>query len=102
MQLLKFIRLILTFYKNFFLASFIITAVCAQIFWKYGIETFAVLFWFKIITLALIFYFIKTYKAKEFYYYQNLGISKITLWITTLVTDFALFVILLALTYKIK
>lgn len=102
MHLLKTIRLIFTFYKNFLLTTTLITACCVSIFWKYGIETFAVLFWFKITTLALVFYFIKTFKSKEFYYYQNLGIGKIILWSTTLTIDFFVFIFSLIVTYKIK
>ena len=102
MKLLKLIRLILTFYRSFFLATFIISACCVEIFWKYGIETFLALFWFKIFTLALIFYYTGKFKAREFYYYQNLGISKAILWTTTLTFDFTLFLFLLIVTYKIR
>jgi len=102
MRLLKIIRLILTFYRNFFLAAFVITSCCVEIFWKYGVDIFLEIFWFKLFTLALIFYFIKKFKTKEFYYYQNLGVSKAILWITTLTFDLVLFIFLLILTYKIR
>jgi len=102
MRLIKDIRLILTFYKSFLLATLVITACCIQIFWKYGIETFFVLFWFKVFTLIVIFYFIRKLKSKEFYYYQNLGVSKLISWTTTLVFDFSLFIFSLVITYKFK
>lgn len=102
MTLLRTIRLILTFYKSFFIANFIITAVCIDIFWKYGMATFFEIFWFKVISLGMIFYFIREFKAKQFYYYQNLGISKMLLWVTTLTFDFGLFMLLIIMTYKIR
>lgn len=76
MQYLKTIQLILTFYRSFLTTSFFLTALCIGIFWKYGIIAFTGIFWFKICTLILIYYFISGLKAKEFLYYQNLGISK--------------------------
>jgi len=72
------------------------------LFWKYGFSIFVVLFWFKIASLGLIFYFINNYKNKEYYYYQNLGVSKVLLWATTLAFDFALFIFLIIQTYKFK
>jgi len=102
MRVAKTIRLILTFYKNFLLASLIITAGCVCIFWKYGFTTFLVLFWFKVATLALIYYFINNYKSKEYYYYQNLGISKVLLWAFTLTFDFTLFIFLIIQTSHLR
>ena len=58
-----------------------------------GIKTFQVLFWFKIFTLGLIFYYINSYKKKELYYYKNLGISKLKLWLPILIFDFLIFLI---------
>lgn len=55
-------------------------------------SAFAFLFWFKVFTLVIIFFFIKTHKENEFYYYLNLGISKRFLWTTTLLFDMILFV----------
>ncbi|MEO5594225.1 MAG: hypothetical protein ABIR15_21580 [Chitinophagaceae bacterium] len=102
MQLRKTIRLIITFYKSFFLAASLITACCLVLFYEYGLSIFAVLFWLKAITLGITFYFINSYKNKEYYYYQNLGISKALLWTTTLIFDFALFIFLITQLYKFK
>jgi type III secretory pathway component EscU len=63
-----------------------------------GMAIFIALFWLKVFSLAIIFYFMKVYKSKEFYYYQNLGISRVTLWVSAFVIDFSLFVFLLILT----
>jgi hypothetical protein len=102
MRLIKTIRLIRTFYSNFFLVSVLITSCCLVLFWEYGISIFAALFWLKITTLAITFWFINSYRSKEYYYYQNLGISKVLLWTTTLIFDFALFIFLIVQMYKFK
>lgn len=102
MQPLKTIKLILTFYKSFFLANFIITLGCLRPFWLFGFQSFMAIFWFKTGTLVIIYHFIKTYKNKEFYYYQNLGISKFFLWSATLTFDFTLFIFLIIIAYKFK
>lgn len=102
MQSSKNIRLLFTFYKSFLLFSIVITACCLCIVWKYGIISFTGIFWFKIVSLGLTYYFINSYKSKEYYYYFNLGISKALLWTATLLFDFALFLLLIILTYQFK
>jgi hypothetical protein len=102
MKFIKGIRLVLTFYRSFFLATSLITMSCIWIFWKNGISSFAPLFWFKIITLAVVYYFIREFKTKEFYYYQNLGVSKALLWASTLGFDFMIFLASIITTYKLR
>jgi len=102
MQLFKSIRLIWTFYRSFVLVSMVITISCVRVIWDTGFNWFGLLFWGKLATLGLLFYFVNSYKNKEYYYYQNLGISKILLWATTLTFDFSLFLFLTVLAYKLK
>jgi len=99
---MKTIRSITHFYKSFAFASWIITLSCVFIAYYQGIMAFTALFWFKIITLGLIVYFISSYKRDEFYYYKNLGLSKLHLWVSTLLFDFILFIFLIVLTLKIR
>ncbi|MEP6749020.1 MAG: hypothetical protein ABJB86_14910 [Bacteroidota bacterium] len=102
MKFLKTIRIIGTFYKSFLLASVLVTACCLGLFWQYGFSIFAVIFWLKAATLAVTFYFINKYKSKEYYYYQNLGLSKALLWGTIIAFDFSLFILLIIQLYKFK
>lgn len=66
------------------------------LFWEYGMSIFNVLFWLKLSTMGLTITFIRSYKSKEFYYYQNLGLARTLLWISTLSFDFSLYIFLLA------
>ena len=93
------IKLYITFYKSFCFVSILISFACAYLFFKWGISIFTVLFWFKIITLALIIYYIREYKSKEFYFYKNVGITKKALWIFSFLFDFTVYfvVIIIAL-----
>jgi type III secretory pathway component EscU len=59
-----------------------------------------ILFWYKVITLPMIFYTAIHYKKQELYYYQNLGVSKLTLGISTSVFDFSIWLILSILIFK--
>jgi len=102
MHLLKTIRLIWTFYRSFIFVSLVITACCLSIFWAYGFSAFSGLFWLKIVSQGLTYYFVNSYKDKEYYYYYNLSISKRMLWVVTLTFDFALFVFLIIQTYQFK
>ena len=95
---MKTLRLILTFYKSFAFISFFITFICLAILYGFGakgIHVIQPLFWFKIGTLAIIVYSVNVYKKNEFYYYKNLGISKLKLWIPIVTFDFLFFLITL-------
>ena len=99
---MRTLRLIGTFYKSYMIASSIITISCMNLIYVYGISIVTVLFWFKLITLGIIVYYINSYKKNEFYYYQNLGLSRLFLWISTIIFDVLLFVILLTVMLKIR
>ena len=96
------IRLLLTFYKNFFVFNFLVTLACAVLFREYGLSILKVICWFKIATQSLTWYFIRTYKQKEFYYYRNLGIRDALLWSITLSIDLCLYILLLFLTHLLQ
>src|SRR6266404_7973776 len=100
MNLLKIIRLVWTFYKSFLFVSLLVTAACTGLFWEYGISIFVTLFWFKVATLGVTYYFINSYKDREYYYFRNLGISKTLLWVSTITFDLLLFVLLIFQTHK--
>jgi hypothetical protein len=71
------------------------TLICMGLFQEYGMSIFSTLFWLKLSTLGVTIVFIKSYKSKEFYYYQNLGLSRNFLWLCTLGFDFILYLLLL-------
>ena len=96
------IRIIIGFYRSFFIAAALITICCASLFWQYGYSIFAAIFWLKLASLAIIYWFINNYKRKEFYYYYNLGISKRVLWMATLLFDFLLFILLITQLNKFR
>jgi len=96
------LRSIISFYKSYAAPSLAITIICMFFTYKYGIGTFAFLFWFKISTLGLFFYYIMNYKRNEFYYYKNLGLSKMLLWVSTLSFDFILYISMITLTLNIR
>ncbi len=93
MMNLKTLRLLFTFYKGFFLPSFVITLSCVWFVFKVGISVITTAAWFKVITLGIITWYISGYKRNEFFYYQNLGLSKTFLWSYTLTFDFMLFIL---------
>jgi len=47
------------------------------------------------ITVALLYYYIKEYKSKEFYFYKNLGVSKKILWSFAVSLDLVIYLILI-------
>lgn len=99
---LKKIKPIWGFYKSYLLASSTITACCLILFREYGFSIFFNIFWFKVASLALIFYFMDAYKQNEYYYYHNLGISKGLLWTASLLFDLVLFLFLIGQIHQLK
>lgn len=88
-------KLITRFYGEIFLANFLVTFSCIYLLGNYGAkarELIGILFWYKIITITLIFYTATYHKSNEFYYFQSLGISKLQLVISTSIVDFLLWV----------
>jgi len=100
MPLATTIRIIGTFYRGFAAVSLFFTAFCALLFYRNGLHAFTEIFWFKVITTGMIFYFINRNQQKEYKYYQNLGLSKKMLWLTTICFDFTIFIILIILIGK--
>jgi hypothetical protein len=87
------LRSFLTFYSSFFMLAFLINLFCIAIIIKTEFNLFSLMFWFRAVIISLIYYFINDYKRKEFYYYQNLGVSKNFLWISTISLDSILFLL---------
>jgi hypothetical protein len=94
--------LVWSFYKLFAFASLIITLSSLVTVYTWGIATITALFWFKVFTLALFVYYIQVFKRDVFYYYKNLGLSRKSLWVSTLSFDLTVFVMLIILTHSIR
>jgi len=91
----KNIKLYVTFYRSFCFASILISLACAFLFFGRGTVLFTPLFWFKITTIALLYYYINGYKSKEFFFYKNLGIGKKALWIFAISLDLIIYFIVI-------
>lgn len=99
---MRHLRLILTFYKSFFVLSFIVTLACLYIVHVHGLKALASLLGLKLLTFGLIYLYITSYKRRDFFYYQNLGMPKKKLWFSSLTLDIILFLVLMIITLIIK
>lgn len=102
MRFIKKIRLLFTFYRNYIWVSVCINVACAYLLWIYGMSIYSALFWFKIFTLGASFYLVNEYKKHEYFYFYAFGVSKKTLWISTLAFDLVLFYLILILAYQFR
>lgn len=87
------LKLIARFYRGLFLANSLITLSCLYLLQLYGphaAEILGILFWYKVISIIVVFYVSIYYKKNELYYYQNLGIRQLQLIIITSIFDFML------------
>lgn len=96
------LKLIAGFYGNFFFASLLISLICAYLLVEIGLSALFYLFWFRVVTLGLIVYYIRDYKKRDFYFYNNLGISRRTLWSATMLCEALLFILLIILALNIR
>jgi len=103
-KLLKHFRAILIFYRGFWLPAAVVTLFCCLVARNasvaqirehkefYGIIMFiGPLFWIKTITNVLMLLYIIQFKAHEIYFYANLGIRKMELWIIAFLLDYIVF-----------
>jgi len=92
---LKTLRLLITFYQGFFFPSFLISLGGVATLFVWGMPAFMFVFWYKVLTIFMLYSFVNSYKKKEFFYYQNLGIGRLKLWGFALSADFFLFLALI-------
>ena len=94
---LKKLRLLLTFYLSYSPVTVLITLACAYTLYKANVfsaqpaKMLPLIVWIKVITTGIIVYYINNHQQKQFFYFQNLGLSKLFLWGCTLAFDFILF-----------
>jgi hypothetical protein len=98
---LKVLRLYFTFFQGFFLPAFLISLGGSAILFVWGMQAFMAVFWYKIVTMFVLYSFVKRYKKKEFFYYQNLGLSLLKLWSFALIIDMFLFITLIVVARKL-
>jgi hypothetical protein len=91
---MKTLRLVLLFYKYFAFFSLLITGISVWLVNTNGWAAFSAVFWMKITTTGLIFWVVSGIKEKEFYYFQNLGLSRMRLWLYALGLDLGIFVLI--------
>ena len=95
----KNLNLLYRFYLNFSFVSILITFVAMALLHTFGAAAIVMLVWFKIVTMIIFMSYVNSYKQKEFYYYRNLGFSKLKLFSSALTFDLALFSLFMLITY---
>jgi hypothetical protein len=95
---MRTLKLIARFYSGIFFVNLLITL--GSIPAIHAHKLLGAIFWFKLITIGIVFYFTASYKKKELYYYQNLGLSKLMLGVTTSLFDFLLWLIISIVAYQ--
>jgi len=100
MNILKKVKLVWAFYVSFIFISILITACCAVLYREFHFSILPILFWFKVATLGITFVYINSYKTNEYYYYQNLGVSKRLLWSGSMIFDLFVFLLVIFIISK--
>ena len=98
---MKKLRISLRYYRSMLPACLFVTAACAVTLWLQGAGVIPMLIFFKMLTLFLFFYFTSLLRPREFYYYYNLGVSKVRLWSAAAAVDLVVLGIVIVLTYSL-
>ncbi|AFL96284.1 hypothetical protein Q787_00265 [Ornithobacterium rhinotracheale H06-030791] len=91
-DLIRKFKLVLIYYRGFWILSFIITLWCMYMIYTYGLSAVSNAFWVKVISLGLIFLYQREYKSRNMYYYLNLGVSKSFIWSSIVSLEFIVFI----------
>ena len=102
MNFFKKIRLIFSFYTYFIWVSLFIDIACGYLLWRNGTAIYSTLFWFKFFTMGASGYLVNEFRKEEYFYFFNFGLSKKTLWISTLTFDLFLFFACMILSYQLR
>ena len=95
---MRTLKLIGRFYGEIYFANFLITLSCIYLLGAYaghGQKIIAVTVWYKVISIFIIFFGSVFYNRNELYYYQNLGISKGKLCVSTTAIEVLSFAMLI-------
>ena len=101
-KMLKLIRSLYTFYLSHFFIGACITLSCVWLYRSLGNEALALIIWFKIITICIFCYTVNSRKKHQFFYYQNLGISKGLLLGVTFTIDWLIFIASMVITNQLS
>lgn len=102
LKLYRNVRIIIVFYKNFIVLSLLLNIIFIRLFYLFGFSIFFGLFWIKILSYLVAFYFVNSNKKNEYFFYQNIGFKRKFLWTITIVFDFILFIITIIATNALK
>ena len=91
MNLRRAPKLLWTFYRYSAVPNGFMTLICATLFWEYGPPIFAAQLFLKVVTMTIVSLFVRSHYKHEFYYYQNLGLTRVFLWTITLFFDLLIY-----------
>ena len=80
-------NVILTFYRNFIWPTTLITLISSNILLYGSAKDIVYLFWLKLISNICLGAYFEFFEAQQFYFFNNLGYSKITLYMSAAFVD---------------
>lgn len=92
-MLIKKLKLLLTYSKDFLFFSILISFLSYFIYYKTGNSALSFIIWFKIITCLVGIFIHQNRKSKEIFFYMNNGIGKNELMPLSVMLDFLFWLI---------
>lgn len=96
-MLIRQLRILWLFYRMIALPSVIISVASGVILSYNGTGPLPVLLGLKLFSLAVMAYFIHTFRGQRFYFFYNLGWGIRRLWLRAIMLDLFLFILIVML-----
>lgn len=100
--ILQRLRWLAAFYRPMLLLWCCVAVPAVVLSYRHGWPVFTGLFWLKIISGGLGYFFVNQQYRFQYYYYHNLGLSKRWLWAMGFSIDFLAYLLLIITTNKLR
>lgn len=90
-RVLNYLRYSFLFYRNIFFISGLSNFLLGSIYNQYGLSVFHMVLLGKFLICSLFIAVVNRVKKNEFYFYFNMGISKMQIWGGALLIDLSIF-----------
>lgn len=93
-RLIQHVLLLLRIFRSFAFFVIILDVICVSLLSNLGISAFNGIFWFKLVASFAGYWIIFQNKKEIFYYYYNLGLTKLNILVSIASFDFVTFILI--------
>ncbi|MEO1627323.1 MAG: hypothetical protein AAFV25_19385 [Bacteroidota bacterium] len=88
--------------KGFLAISSVLSLLSFWLFYRIGLGALSELIWFKLISNSLLLFVHQRWRAKEIFFYLNVGVGRVGLLTVSFLADFVLWIIGITLIFQLN